>query len=65
MGKIQNTVKTTVEYSTAVVEYSTHLAFNSNLPNIIVINAHSPLRAIQNGGRGNYKEAEGFVFENR
>ena len=30
-----------------------------------VINAHSPLRAIQDGGRGNYEEAEGLVFENR
>ena len=30
-----------------------------------VINAHSPLRAIQDGGRGNYEEAEGLFFENR
>ena len=30
--------KTTVEYSTGAVEYSTELAFNSNLPDIIVLN---------------------------
>ena len=29
------------------------------------INAHSPLRAIQDGGRGNYEEAERLFFENR
>ena len=30
-----------------------------------VINTHSPLRSIQDGGRGNYEEAEGLFFENR
>ena len=30
-----------------------------------VTNAHSPLRAIQDGGRGNYEEAEKLFFENR
>ena len=30
-----------------------------------VINAHSPLRAIQDGGRGNYEEAEMLFLENR
>ena len=30
-----------------------------------VINAHSPLRAIQDGSRGNYEEAEGLDFENQ
>ena len=29
-----------------------------------VINAHSPLHAIQDGGRGNYEEAERLFFEN-
>ena len=30
-----------------------------------VINAHSPLRAIQDGGRGIYEEVERLSFENR
>ena len=30
--------KTAVEYSTGTLEYSTELAFNSNLPNITVLN---------------------------
>ena len=30
-----------------------------------VINVHSPLRAIQDGGRGNFEEGERLFFENR
>ena len=42
-----------------------HVLFNWSEQPRYVINAHSPLRDISDGGGGNYEEAETFFFENR